>query len=313
MIMMKMVLTFKTIRKILIVKNIYLLPTDKPSRLIQAEDDELMLLNELYENTYNINKHIYITSDEEIKEGDYVLYYEDKISQVLGINIDELKLDRGGVWRSSCKKIILTTDQDLIKDGVQAIDDEFLEWFVKNSTCEFVEIDEKSSDEIEKELGIYGHYIGLTESEYNEWLTNGGLLYKIVIPKEEHKQKFDIDTCRYFDIEVGCENEKCICENIPKEKPKQETLTEARVNNLIKLFGKDFDLEPRNVIESCKDSFINGAKWQQKQMYSKQQTFELMKKAFEAGFKKADTVQAGLEPKETDQEINWILTKYKNK
>ena len=47
-------------------KNLNLLPTDKPSRLIQAEDDELMLLNELYENTYNINKHIYITSDEEI-------------------------------------------------------------------------------------------------------------------------------------------------------------------------------------------------------------------------------------------------------
>jgi hypothetical protein len=30
------------------------------------------------------------------------------------------------------KKIILTTDLDLIKDGVQSIDNEFLEWFVKN-------------------------------------------------------------------------------------------------------------------------------------------------------------------------------------
>ncbi len=38
------------------------------------------------------------------------------------------------------KKIILTTDQDLIKDGVQAIDDEFLEWFVKNPSCEYVPI-----------------------------------------------------------------------------------------------------------------------------------------------------------------------------
>lgn len=62
-----------------------------------------------------------------------------------------------------------------------------------------------------------------------------------------------------------------------------------------------------------KQGFIDGALWQQKQMYSKQQTFELMKQAFEAGFKKADTVQAGLEPKETEQEINWILTKFKNK
>jgi hypothetical protein len=30
------------------------------------------------------------------------------------------------------QKIILTTDLDLIKDGVQSIDNEFLEWFVKN-------------------------------------------------------------------------------------------------------------------------------------------------------------------------------------
>ena len=53
-------------------------------------------------------------------------------------------------------------------------------------------------------------------------------------------------------------------------------------------------------------------KQKQKQMYSTQQVLELMKQAFEAGFKKADTVEAGLEPKETEQEINWILTKFKN-
>ena len=51
----------------------------------------------------------------------------------------------------------------------------------------------------------------------------------------------------------------------------------------------------------------------EKQMYSKQQVIELMKQAFEAGFKKADTVEAGLESKETEQEVNWILLKYKNK
>ena len=52
-------------------------------------------------------------------------------------------------------------------------------------------------------------------------------------------------------------------------------------------------------------------KEKQKQMYSKQQVIELMKQAFEAGFKKADIVEAGLESKETEQEINWILLKYK--
>ena len=69
-------------------KNIHILPTDKPSRLIQAEDDELMLLNELYENTYNINKHIYITSDEEIKN--YIDELEKEITKELEIEIKEL-------------------------------------------------------------------------------------------------------------------------------------------------------------------------------------------------------------------------------
>jgi len=118
--------------------NIHILPTDKPSRLISSGKE----FNLLQKSTIDKRcKNIYITSDEEIKEGDYVLYHEDKISKVLGINIDELKLDRGGVWRSSCKKIILTTDQDLIKDGVQSIDDEFLEWFCsKNGEVDFVKV-----------------------------------------------------------------------------------------------------------------------------------------------------------------------------
>jgi hypothetical protein len=59
------------------------------------------------------------------------------------------------------KKIILTTDQDLIADGVQAIDDEFLEWFVKNPSCEFVEWDKN----------------------YNRG--NEKYYYKIIIPQEE--------------------------------------------------------------------------------------------------------------------------------
>jgi hypothetical protein len=37
-------------------------------------------------------------------------------------------------------KIIPTTDQNLIKERVQAINDEFLEWFVKNPSCEEVEV-----------------------------------------------------------------------------------------------------------------------------------------------------------------------------
>lgn len=39
------------------------------------------------------------------------------------------------------KEILLSTDDLLIKDGVQAINDEFLEWFCsKNRKVDFVEV-----------------------------------------------------------------------------------------------------------------------------------------------------------------------------
>jgi len=63
------------------------------------------------------------------------------------------------------KEILLSTDTELIQDGVQAIDDEFLQWFVKNPSCEEVEIDYQTTDITEK----------------GEWLYN----YGIIIPTEE--------------------------------------------------------------------------------------------------------------------------------
>jgi hypothetical protein len=70
---------------------------------------------------------------------------------------------------SSWEKIILTTDQDLIKDGVQAIDDEFLEWFVMNPSCERVEI----------------YSLGIKNGETGE---SCHYKYEIIIPQEEPKQ-----------------------------------------------------------------------------------------------------------------------------
>jgi hypothetical protein len=102
-----------------------------------------------------IFQHIYITSDEEIKEGDWCLGM-DGIFQYKGkVNLPDVELP---------KKIILTTDPTLIEDGVQSIDDEFLEWFVKNSSCEFVVID----------------WSFLSKNLYG---------WKIIIPQEEPKQK----------------------------------------------------------------------------------------------------------------------------
>jgi hypothetical protein len=108
-------------------KNIHILPTAKP-------------------------QNIYITSDDYIGYS----YYLD------GDLVRKGVIDDKEYWgfRKEYKKIIMTTDPELIKDGVQEIPDEFLQWFVKNQSCEFVEVDKG--------------YRGVD-------LFN----YKIIIPKEE--------------------------------------------------------------------------------------------------------------------------------
>jgi hypothetical protein len=123
-------------------KNIFIIPTNKPSRLAKHSSGSFHIVSYiahkkgLYKMT---NQHIYITSDEEIKEVDWVI--ECSLNWVF-------KMHKHGLpnYNPNKKKIILTTDPDLIKDGVQAINDKFLEWFVKNSSCEFVEFKRRYSD-----------------------------------------------------------------------------------------------------------------------------------------------------------------------
>jgi len=117
--------------------NIHILPTDKPSRIyLIKSNNRLGITSDNPEFTENFgsgtqNQNIYITSDEEIKEGDWFYSVRELIEKAI---INYPKGENFG-------KIILTTDQDLIKDGVQAIDNEFLEWFVKNPSCEEIEIE----------------------------------------------------------------------------------------------------------------------------------------------------------------------------
>jgi hypothetical protein len=126
-------------------KNIHILPTDKPSNLAYYQEstsyNKAILQIVKFESFDYKYQHIYITNDEEIKEGCYVpwknqIFKVDSENAYSGTNNITLKYAK-----KHCKKIILTTDQDLIKDGVQAIDDEFLEWFCsKNGKVDFVEV-----------------------------------------------------------------------------------------------------------------------------------------------------------------------------
>ena len=120
-------------------KNLHLIPTDKPSRLCLSNNSILTIIEEAnYTFSHIQSVHIYITSDEEIKVGDWVI----KVSTLYkgGGSVEKYSFIDKLFEDITFKKIILTTDQDLINDGVQAIDDEFLEWFVKNPSCEEVEV-----------------------------------------------------------------------------------------------------------------------------------------------------------------------------
>jgi hypothetical protein len=139
-------------------KNIHILQTDKPSRLISSGKEFTLLKNS---TTDKRCENIYITSDEEIKDGDWMIRGNEQPTLVTP----------NFFWDFGVRyyKIILTTDKDLIKDGIQAIDDEFLEWFVKNPSCE--------------EVGIKVEFI-----QTPDYLKDG-FYYKIIIPQEEPKQE----------------------------------------------------------------------------------------------------------------------------
>jgi hypothetical protein len=133
-------------------KNIHVIPTDKPSRLGNVHGKLFFFKDGKWDNTENWRcKNIYITSNEEIKEGDFSFYPPFGVGVNIVIDGElcfhiESKNGKGSFTQRTYqtfdknKRIILTTDQDLINDGVQAIDDEFLEWFVKNPSCEIVPI-----------------------------------------------------------------------------------------------------------------------------------------------------------------------------
>lgn len=176
-------------------KNVYVLSTNKPSRLLYDKEEScyLPLQDKLVVMDHQHlveNRHIYITtSDSEIKEGDWFistksnnLFKADSIEYFKYYNLIEDFNKSFYLNSKNARKIIFTDDEDLINDGVQAVTDEFLEWFIKNPNCERVEVG-------------YG-FIKLTETD------NKGYWISI------------------FNAEF----------NIQEEEPKQETLEEVPAN-----------------------------------------------------------------------------------
>ena len=242
-------------------KNIHVLATEKPSRLYKHTGKFVLdTISVISIDDISINKNIYIVSNEEIKERDWVF----NLDTQRVVKADKLKVSTSK--KSRCwyyKKIILTTDQDLIEDGVQAIPDEFLEWFVKNPSCEEVEVDLVPVNEFGSEITVNGY--GFDK-----------FIYKIIIPKEEpFKHEVKVLTkeeviegrrsaYEFIDFDKQNLREYPLT---PNECFKQETIEEA--------FEKWSEEMPKGYDKL--DVLRFGAKWQQERSYSEEEVLKFLK------------------------------------
>ena len=235
-------------------KNIHVLPTDKPS-MLRYNLSNVLVLTKGYYNDYDKkdNQHIFITTDEEIKEGYVLNTFNNTVYKIVPDNSSRELLSNPTILplcainREHYFKIILTTDQDLINDGVQAIPDDFLEWFVHNPSCEWVKV-KKVFDEDWSEIS------GAFEISY----------YKIIIPKEE-----------VYQVKGGNDIVFPSSTTIGFPKPKQETLEEAAEKWVFETNGHKWSNNDNTAGDNY-GSFIAGAKWQAERMYSEEEVKELI-------------------------------------
>lgn len=130
------------------------------------------------------------------------------------------------------KKIILTDDKNLIKEGVQSIDDEFLEWFIKNPSCNNVEV---------------------------ESINIGGKLgYLICKPKLEPKQEtLNLKNLEEkLDTALSKETSESLTNWLQNKKYNQKTLEET----VERLFPFTRDDSENRIITIKRLFWINGAK-----------------------------------------------------
>jgi hypothetical protein len=282
-------------------KNIYLIPTDKPSKLcIDNSCNELNYSEIEGLNSKHItNQNIYITSDEEIKEGDWV--YCRTENRVLISNVSYSKLD-------DRFKIILTTDFRLAPD-VQKIDDEFLEWFVKNPSCEEVEVDcwtIRTKDKVVYEPPLKD--------------------YKIIIPQEEPKQ----EELKFKNRQIGAAGfvANKIMENMVS-KPKLDTVGKEfyetadmtitvirskeeieQLANKYSSLGQAAGLTHREyTLENI--AYRRGYEQYQEDMLEFLETE--IKRAYQYGQTNAQMMEAGLERDEVEEYVSFRMLSFKKK
>jgi hypothetical protein len=224
-------------------KNIHLIATNEASRLVKNGKGELRVCIQrlpLDEEIYCYPQNVYITNEELPKKGDWCYLNKDGKEYVYKCTETPQKPINWG------KKIILSTAPKLITDNIQPINDTFLEWFCKNSGCEWVEVencvkyfnvDELRERHLKKLPHIYSEKIG----------------YKIIIPEQTDE---DIEK-ELFELEEELDIPSHL--RWHNSKPKKES---------IESFANEITISEKRF----KDALLDAAKWESRlSNYEKEQ------------------------------------------
>jgi len=257
--------------------DVVLLPTESNSGLTLGKSKWGILIQydtksvHPQNDAYTENQHLYILSDEEIKEGDYAI----DLTEDLGLKNDIFKVDKATLKfaNQECKKIIATTDDSLSEQIMYYPDGTII------GNVESYKI----------LLQIPQYFIEHFINEYNK----GNVLSKVLIGVEENvvDTKFNIhlneqENITEWQIELNQNSEISILVD------KKQTVQEYEQQGLEK-YSKELKQETLEEVAEkiwkdptkqlmSKNSFIMGAKWQAEHSYSREEVEKLLRKAFVA-------------------------------
>jgi len=253
--------------------DVVMLPTDKYSSIVRSTSKYGGLFKSEYyspmKNMGDSYQHLYILSNEEIKEGDF--WFDG--TQIRN-NYSLHKID------GFDRKIIATTDSSLTKEmycvssgkyqePLPQIPQQFIEYYISEYNKDNV------ISKVLVEVNPYKYSATMPEN-FMDYIEPGKGLpiikgtEKVIEWKLKLNQNNEIsiliEKCEYMK-EVGCIKDICICNTGPK----QETLEEAAKIHLNS--GK---------IPNDYQSFIQGSKWQAERSYSKEEVRLMLSESFKA-------------------------------
>lgn len=223
-----------------IMKNMHLFPTDLPSRLYEFGGQ--FHLHETPQENF-ISYNIYVSTNEPVQTGDWgYLYDADVVTKYTGTPV-------GHTY-----KVVFSNDSKLIEDGVQALPEEFLQWFIKNQSIDRVKVTQEN-------ICARCHSNDTDDCWSAKECSDGKydkIRYKIVLaPREETNCSHPANAREWY--KDGCfkcyECSKIIVEESHQKEQAPVTLEEAANN-----YSNNIERSGDGLVHQC---FIAGVKFQE--------------------------------------------------